>query len=533
MVAYPVIFLWSQNLGEVGALDVIRTLVVLVAVVAVATWFVGRLLGDVRRGALIVAPLAFGLLMFGHLASGLDGLAANLGSVDLPTGGGVVVAGVPGAAVVGAVLAMLIALGIALALRLGISQLATVDSVLTRLTAILVVVALLPIGGHLVATTARRAGSAAGVAPATAVPTATAGGSVSPAGPTPGAGTTPPPLRDVYWLVFDRYGSDRSLALRYGVQNDLTPWLIDQGFTVLADSHANYPNTAMSLATTANITPIERLDGWAGPDSEDLTFLHEALDGTVVAQRVQGLGYRYLNVGSWWPATSTDPFADANYSAEAVTDFNTVLFDSSALPVLAEAVGLAGEAPSFQRRHWINGRYELEVLARIRDEPGPKFVFAHVLLPHPPEVFARDGSFTTTATGRQAYVDQLAYTNDQLRSLITGLITLPADRRPIIILQADEGPYLERASADPLAFDWATATPEELETKFGILNAWYLPGGEDLGLYPTMTAINTFPVLLSGYFGLDVARLPDRVYTSPAARQLDFTDITDRLPSLQ
>ena len=35
------------------------------------------------------------------------------------------------------------------------------------------------------------------------------------------------------------------------------------------------------------------------------------------------------------------------------------------------------------------------------------------------------------------------------------------------------------------------------------MNAWYLPGGEDLGLYPSMTAINTFPVLFSRYFGID------------------------------
>ena len=42
------------------------------------------------------------------------------------------------------------------------------------------------------------------------------------------------------------------------------------------------------------------------------------------------------------------------------------------------------------------------------------------------------------------------------------------------------------------------------------MNAWSVPGGEDLGLYPTMTAINTFPVLFSRYFGIDYPLLPDR-----------------------
>src|SRR5262245_18054718 len=50
---------------------------------------------------------------------------------------------------------------------------------------------------------------------------------------------TAAPKRDVYWLIFDRYGSDRSFEVGYGVENDLTPWLQDEGFDVLADSHAN------------------------------------------------------------------------------------------------------------------------------------------------------------------------------------------------------------------------------------------------------------------------------------------------------
>ena len=63
--------------------------------------------------------------------------------------------------------------------------------------------------------------------------------------------------------------------------------------------------------------------------------------------------------------------------------------------------------------------------------------------------------------------------------------------------------------------DWAAgATEKELEQKYGILNAWYVPGGEDLGLDPTMTAINTFPTLFSRYFGLDYELLPDRIYSS-------------------
>ena len=82
-------------------------------------------------------------------------------------------------------------------------------------------------------------------------------------------------------------------------------------------------------------------------------------------------------------------------------------------------------------------------------------------------------------------------------------------------------------------YDWATASADELEMKFGILNAWYLPDGEEgLGLYPTMTAINTFPTLFDGYFGLDFAKQSDRIYTSTSWRlPYGLTDVTDRIPT--
>jgi hypothetical protein len=129
---------------------------------------------------------------------------------------------------------------------------------------------------------------------------------------------------------------------------------------------------------------------------------------------------------------------------------------------------------------------------------------------------------------------QLDYTNTRLREILGGLLALPEEERPIIILQADEGPYPNNYNATRDSYPWASATPEELEIKFGILNAWYMPGGEDLGLDPRMTSINTFPVLFDRYFGLDYATLPDRVYTSTSwVLPYGLTDITDRLPSLR
>jgi hypothetical protein len=176
----------------------------------------------------------------------------------------------------------------------------------------------------------------------------------------------------------------------------------------------------------------------------------------------------------------------------------------------------------------------------MRDEPGPKFVFGHVLLPTRPTVFDTDGRFMTTAeegalSEKEQLERQLAYTNTRLKEILGDLIALPEDKRPIIIFQADEGPesHVYRATRKT-TFDWANASDEDVEVKYGIMNAWYVPGGQDIGLYPTMTSINTFPLLFSRYFGLDYGLRPDRVY-APKRYYLnyDLTDVTDRLPSLR
>ena len=102
--------------------------------------------------------------------------------------------------------------------------------------------------------------------------------------------------------------------------------------------------------------------------------------------------------------------------------------------------------PTHNEEHFEHGAFELARLDDMVDEPGPKFVFGHVLLPHPPYVFDADGSpFTAdevaTLSQRERWERQLAYTNARIRALVEKLQALPPERQPIIILQADEGPY--------------------------------------------------------------------------------------------
>jgi hypothetical protein len=493
--AYPVLFLWSQNLGEAEASDVIFPLVVTMAVAAGLTLLLGLLVRDIRRAALILTPLIIGLLMYGHVARVVRPL--HLPAILQQAGW------------VALVLIVTVA-----ALRLSSVAVHRVGLALTRIAALLIAITLIVIVPFQVA---EESGAAE---PATSGDLAT---------------QTTAQKRDVYWFILDRYGSDRALDLLYGIHNDLTPWLRDQGFTVIDGARPNYVRTVSSIATTSQMTHLEDMPGVPGPEQTSQKFLHNAIKQSAVVRQFKALGYRYINIGSWWDGTHASPLADVNLHVPEPSEFEASLIEGSALPALLRRLHLG--TVSARTRHYENNEYGLAAAERARDEPGPKFVFTHILLPHPPYVYGADGHFLTDEemTGRSPetlFRDQLSYTNTRVRGILTSLLAVPEAQRPIIILQADEGPETEDyRRTRGTTWDWDKASVEDLEIKFGILNAWYLPDDADVRLYPGQTSINTFPLLFRDYFGLDYRLLEDRVFGSRNYyRPYDLVEVTDRLP---
>ena len=262
------------------------------------------------------------------------------------------------------------------AIRLDERRIATIDWALDRIGAILVIVTLVLIIPFQVTAFMNRAPIA----------------QFQPAGT-----TTTAAKRDVYWFIFDRYGSERALQLQYGIDNDLPEWLEAHGFTVLKDSHANYIRTVLSIATTVQMQHLDTVATAQGARSEDITTANEWLQDPPIARQFKALGYRYHHIGSAFDPTRTDRGADVNYtvpSPPGTGDFEDGLFDTSAVPALLKRLHL----PEPDRvRQYDFSTYALDAVAKLRDEPGPKFVMTHVLLPHPPVVFDVDGTFIEDA----------------------------------------------------------------------------------------------------------------------------------------
>lgn len=498
---YPVLFLYGQNLGEVTLGDLVVPIAVVV-IGAVAVYAVARLiLRSSGRAALAASLLIVTFFAYGRV---LDAVANG------PIGGGrlLIVAGV------------VVLLGLA-AIVLIRRDPARVNGGLDLVGTVLTIVAIVGIVSYELPGALRPPGVPEPVKAVAATATTT---------------------RDIYCIVVEDLGSPKTLEDHFGLTDTHAfDWLTQLGFQVPADSATNYGKTIHMLASTMNMDYLEDLAESVGVESSDYHPLYRLVDDNAAARFLKAQGYRYVHIGSWWDPTETSSIADVNYGISAPSDFTEALVKTTILPEITSrlprigihlpaAVELSGESAQYD-----GAVFGFQKLKDLASTPGPKFVFAHILVPHDPYVFTADGKRLTpeareAETTKQAFLGQALYVNRRLEEVARTLLAGPEATRPIMIIQTDEGPNPPAFDEDAESFTWTTASQEDLEIKYPVLNAFYLPGKPDVRVDPGITTVNTFRLLFSTYFGADLPLLPDRLYIyRDKAHPYAFTDITDRL----
>ena len=486
--AYAVLFLYSVNLDRVLPVDAIAPLARVVAVTAVLTAGLALLLRDIRKGAIVATAIVVAYFGFGHVAGFLTG--RGIPEVTQLAGWAVIVV----ATFIFAVRAS--------------SRVAQATFGLNVVALVLVGVAAATILPYEISRTGREP-----IQHATTVR----------------AATNVATERDIYFLIFDRYGSADALKRRFEItDNDLYGWLRQRGFEVPANSHANYRATDFSLAATLNMRLLDDLTREVGPVSSDRTPAQAMIQDHEVGRFLKAQGYRYYQIGSWFGPTRSVTIADENLSYGVASEFETVLNDLTIVPAIDRVRGVVSPEPTDRDRHREGTLFGLRQLRRVATAPGPKFVFGHILLPHDPYVFKADGSALSEEEAkatpeRKLYADHLAFANTQIKDIVGYLLAGPEETRPIVIIEGDEGPLMCQA------LDCVMNTPQYLRIRLGNLVAMYLPGVDER-LPDTFSSVNTFRVVFRNYFGADLPSLPDRSFTWPDNDHLyDFQDITDEI----
>jgi hypothetical protein len=322
-------------------------------------------------------------------------------------------------------------------------------------------------------------------------------------------------LPDIYYVILDSYARSDVLEEVYGFHNGaFQEYLSDHGFLVPSQSRSNYPQTYLSLASSLNLSYLDRLSAVMEARSIDHIPLRHMVEDNAVARILKQVGYRFVFVSSYFPGTNDNHLADTRLCGW------TWLGDSENRLIAWTPLSLLEPVQRLQQHTYRQGiECMLEALAQVAATPGPKFVFAHIPGLHPPFVFDSGGrevmptgplvmndgdSFPGTRRQySEGYVAQLTYLTSRLVKVVEAVLE-NSNGNPIIILQADHG--------SGAMLDWNDPESTNLKERLGIFTAYHVPAELRAQLPDTMTPVNTFRILFNALLGTAYALLPDRSY---------------------
>jgi hypothetical protein len=351
-----------------------------------------------------------------------------------------------------------------------------------------------------------------------------------------GDASNPAELPDIYYIILDGYAREDVMRERYGV--DSTAFLAgleDLGFSIAGESRSNYAQTALSLASSLNLRFLPTSGAGWDPDSDDRLALARWIRSADVLSVLRGLGYRIYAFETGTRVTdldNADVFLAANVGLP--TNLERLLLETSALVLVPQLSVIVSdvEGDLSARRHRDRILYTLKTLPVVAREPGPKFVFVHLISPHPPFILDRNGALVdrdeifsfddgngyegTQAAYVEGYREQVLFLMPRIEQAVRSILNA-STAPPVIILQADHGPGSRLV--------WNSVEETDVRERFAILNAVLLPCAPQNTLPETLTPVNTFRYVFQSCFHLPYSPLPDHSYFSTWSRPFEFIEV--------
>lgn len=337
-------------------------------------------------------------------------------------------------------------------------------------------------------------------------------------------------LPDIYYIVLDGYGRPDVLKEDYAL--DISGFLAaldDIGFQVSVASNSNYSSTLLSLTSSLNMAYIDDLSGPLQPGTPSAEVVQELvpkLKQGAVRKALEQRGYRTVAIATgfawteWWDA-------DKHWqpSFQGIGGLESILIRTSVLGMLEDLASVMGAPYPYSGYHAHSRRilYALDQLPEVAQESGPKFVFVHMLVPHPPFVFTQDGdpyperrAYGIEDANQYAgsvedylggYREAVLFINGRIIPVLRSIIA-NSESPPVIVLQGDHGPGAR--------LEWDHPTDRALRERMGILNAYFFPEGLEGTIPDSLSPVNSFRLVLNRVLDDNLELLPDRsFYSSP------------------
>jgi len=314
-------------------------------------------------------------------------------------------------------------------------------------------------------------------------------------------------LPDVYYIVLDGYSRSDVLKQEMGYDNStFISKLEELGFYVAKYSQSNYSHTTLSLGSSLNHDYLDSLGVTMDENKLVRRDVYKLIRNNAIRGFLEERGYKTVAFATgfvWSEFKDAEHYLQPNPGAK-LNEFEYLLLQTTILRIpldykLLFKTDLRNEL--FRERT----EYTIEKLKTLPYIAGPKFVFAHILVPHLPFVFGPDGEEAhmdykdeldyTEDEYIFGYTNQVTYTNVKILEIVKEIID-KSEVLPIIIIQGDHG-----------------TSRFGQEARMRILNAYYLPGHTE-AFYDTISPVNSFRMVLNTYFDQSLPLLEDKSYFS-------------------
>lgn len=343
---------------------------------------------------------------------------------------------------------------------------------------------------------------------------------------------------DIYYIVFDRLTSPEILKQNFNFDSsELVNFLTQQGFVTRQNAYSNYPFTMSSVSSTMAMRYFPELKDRFGNDGkwQSAAPYRYILNNPPIAKALDNFGYQYVQVSSWWDFTRIGISADANPTQSFrlsvfgkhfyLSDLQRDIIYKSVLSPWLKKGAVFGNFPlikyDLDRNPAENFESQMQALKNLsakNQKTTPQFVFAHILVPHPPYVFDSNGNYPPydVESNDNGVDETVKYTNElnYLTLRIKDLITHIRQNSPnaAIIIQSDEGPY-PKEFRGPMSqdhyYDPLKLGKQQIKQKFGIFASYYMPETSSNEVAKINSSVNVFRFVLNRYFGYNLELLPD------------------------
>jgi hypothetical protein len=315
---------------------------------------------------------------------------------------------------------------------------------------------------------------------------------------------------DIYFLLFDGMASTKSLREGIGKDNSkLDSFLLQEGFYIAGDAKANYNWTIHSLSTTFN---MDYLPDFIAPVMNDPkayfwgtnSFLSNSLTRILQTEGYQINQFQPISLNNDdWPAhTYFQYMKDQHFFFKTLPGriYRDIFWNYTSINnKYIKNIQLNVKRKRYKEQQLLVETAASLVKKSCSKDGLPKFVYTHLMIPHDPYIFTRDGKLKEIALGKkedepEAYFEQLLYANSLIRELVHYIKTNNKENT-VIIIAGDHG--------------FRNFKKMGVENVFGNLNAFYFPDQNYTKLYDSITPVNTFRVVLNTYFNANLPLLKD------------------------